>query len=212
MIRLKSFVFGPFQENTYVLWDETKEAVVIDPGNTSSTEHSELKNFILENNLQLKHLWLTHAHIDHINGNRFVFDTWGLLPQVHKNDLPYIKNHKEVAMMYGLPCEESPLPEVFLKEGDAAQFGNSKLEMIFTPGHSPGSITFYCKEQQFIIAGDVLFYGSIGRTDLPGGDHETLINSIKQNLFPLGDDVKVYNGHGQPTTIGFEKENNPFLG
>jgi len=205
MIQLKSFVFGPFQENTYVLWDETLEAVIIDPGNTEADEHEELKNFIEANNLKLKHLWLTHAHIDHINGNRFVFDTWKLLPQVHKLDLPYIERHKQVADMYSLPCEESPLPDFFLKEGETVSFGKSKLEMIFTPGHSPGSITFYCREQKFI------FYGSIGRTDLPGGDYDTLISSIKDNLFPLGDDVKVYNGHGQPTTIGFEKENNPFL-
>ncbi len=211
MIQIKSFVFGPFQENTYVLWDETLEAVVIDPGNSSTSEHLQLKNFINQNNLQLKRLLLTHAHIDHISGNRFVFDTWGFLPEVHKEDLPYVERHKQVADMYGLPCEESPLPKVFLKEGETISFGKSKLEMIFTPGHSPGSITFYCREQKFIIAGDVLFYGSIGRTDLPGGDYNTLINSIKQNLFPLGDDVRVYNGHGQYTTIGFEKDNNPFL-
>ncbi len=211
MIQIKSFVFGPFQENTYVLWDESNEAVVIDPGNNSTSEHQELKNFIGEKKLHLKRLLLTHAHIDHINGNRFVFDTWGFLPEVHKEDVPYVQRHEQVAAMYGLPCEPSPLPEKFLKEGEIVSFGKSKLEMIFTPGHSPGSITFYCKEQKFIIAGDVLFYGSIGRTDLPGGDYDTLISSIKENLFPLGDDVKVYSGHGQPTTIGFERENNPFL-
>jgi glyoxylase-like metal-dependent hydrolase (beta-lactamase superfamily II) len=211
MITIKSFVFGPFQENTYVLWDETKEAVIIDPGNSSVSEHQQLKTFIEAEKLNLKRLILTHAHIDHISGNRFVYDTWKLLPEVHKEDLAYIERHKNVAMMYGLPCEESPLPEKFLKEGETVSFGNSKLEMIFTPGHSPGSITFYCREQNFVIAGDVLFYGSIGRTDLPGGNHDTLINSIKQKLFPLGDDVKVYSGHGPETTIGFEKENNPFL-
>lgn len=211
MIQIKSFVFGPFQENTYVLWDETKEAVVIDPGNISTTENLQLKQFIESNGLALKHLLLTHAHIDHISGNRFVYDTWKLLPEVHREDLGYIERHKAVADMYGLPCEESPLPQKFLKEGEAVSFGNSRLEMIFTPGHSPGSITFYCKEQDFVIAGDVLFYGSIGRTDLPGGNYETLIRSIKEKLFPLGDNIKVYNGHGQSTTIGFERKNNPFL-
>lgn len=211
MIQLHSFCFGPFQENTYVLWDETNEAIIIDPGNSSATEHAQLKNFIESKALQLKRLILTHAHIDHISGNRFVFNTWNLLPEVHKNDLSYILKHKDVAVMYGLPCEESPLPKVFLNEGEVLKFGNSELEMIFTPGHSPGSISFYNKAQKFVIAGDVLFYGSIGRTDLPGGDYDTLINSIKQNLFPLGDDVKVYNGHGQATSIGFEKMNNPFL-
>ncbi len=211
MIQLHSFCFGLFQENTYVLWDETKEAIIIDPGNSSSSEHTQLKKFIEAKELNLKRLILTHAHIDHISGNRFVFDTWKLLPEVHKNDLGYIQKHKDVAMMYNLPCEESPLPEVFLKEGEKLKFGNSEMEMIFTPGHSPGSLTFYSKEQKFMIAGDVLFYGSIGRTDLPGGDHQTLIDSIEQKLFPLGDDVKVYSGHGQATTIGFEKMNNPFL-
>jgi hydroxyacylglutathione hydrolase len=211
MIQIRSFVFGPFQENTYVLWDETNEALVIDPGNSTSSENSELRNFISSNNLKLTRLLLTHAHIDHISGNRYVFDTWNLLPEVHKEDLVYIERHKQVADMYALPCDPSPLPEKFLKEGDTISFGNSKMEMIFTPGHSPGSITFYCKEQKFIIAGDVLFYGSIGRTDLPGGNYDTLISSIKKKLFPLGDDVKVYNGHGPSTTIGFERMNNPFL-
>jgi hydroxyacylglutathione hydrolase len=211
MIQIHSFCFGPFQENTYILWDETKDAIIIDPGNSSSSEHQQLKKFIEEKGLNLKRLILTHAHIDHISGNRFVFDTWKLLPEVHENDLGYIQKHKSVAVMYGLPCEESPLPKTFLKEGEKLKFGNSEMEMIFTPGHSPGSLTFYSKEQKFMIAGDVLFYGSIGRTDLPGGDHDTLISSIKEKLFPLGDDVKVYNGHGQPTSIGFEKMHNPFL-
>ncbi|MGZ3929902.1 MAG: MBL fold metallo-hydrolase, partial [Bacteroidia bacterium] len=143
--------------------------------------------------------------------NRFVYDTWKLLPEVHKNDELYIKKHEEVAMMYGLPFEQSPLPEKFLNEGDSIKFGNSELEMIFTPGHSPGSITFYSKAQKFVVCGDVLFYHSIGRTDLPGGNHNDLINAIRQKLFPLGDDVKVYNGHGPATTIGHEKEFNTFL-
>ncbi|MGZ4036508.1 MAG: MBL fold metallo-hydrolase [Bacteroidia bacterium] len=211
MIQLHSFCFGPFQENTYILWDETKEAVIIDPGNTTASEHSALKAFIGSKGLQLKRLLLTHAHIDHISGNRFVYDTWKLLPEVHKNDELYIKKHEEVAMMYGLPFEQSPLPEKFLNEGDSIKFGNSELEMIFTPGHSPGSITFYSKAQKFVVCGDVLFYHSIGRTDLPGGNHNDLINAIRQKLFPLGDDVKVYNGHGPATTIGHEKEFNTFL-
>lgn len=211
MIQLHSFCFGPFQENTYVLWDETNEAVIIDPGNSSSSESSQLKEFITAKGLQPKHLLLTHAHIDHISGNRFVYDTWKLLPEVHRNDELYIRKHEEVAMMYGLPFEQSPLPESYLEEGELVKFGNSQFEMIFTPGHSPGSITFYSKEQKFIICGDVLFYGSIGRTDLPGGSFDELIHSIKQKLFPLGDDIKVYNGHGPSTTIGHEKEYNSFL-
>lgn len=211
MLNLKSFSFGPFQENTYVLWDETGEAIIIDPGNTSTTEHQRVKSFLSDKNLKLGRLLLTHGHIDHIAGNRFIFDTYNLLPEVNKNDLSLIEKHSAIATMYGLPCEESPLPEKYLNEGDIVKFGKTELEMIFTPGHSPGSITFYNKENKFIICGDVLFYGSIGRTDLPGGNYETLIDSIKDKLFPLGDGIKVYNGHGPATTIGFERENNPFL-
>lgn len=211
MLHLKSFSFGPFQENTYVLWDETEEAVIIDPGNTSSSEHQQVKNFLADKSLVLKRLLLTHGHIDHIAGNRFIFDSYNLLPEVNINDVPLIEKHGAIATMYGLPCEESPLPEKYLNEGDIVKFGKTELEMIFTPGHSPGSITFYSRENNFIICGDVLFYGSIGRTDLPGGNYETLISAIKNKLLTLGDDVKVYNGHGPATTIGFERENNPFL-
>ena len=211
MLQMQIFVFGPFQENTYLLWDETMEGVIIDPGNTSVSDHQELKRFFEEKNINLKKLLLTHGHVDHIAGNKFVNDTYGLLPEVHINDVPLIEKQVSIAMMYGLPCEESPLPEKFLKEGDKIEFGTTVLEMIFTPGHSPGSITFLNKENRFIICGDVLFYGSIGRTDLPGGDYDTLIASIKNKLFPLGDDIKVYNGHGPATTIRFEKANNPFL-
>jgi glyoxylase-like metal-dependent hydrolase (beta-lactamase superfamily II) len=123
----------------------------------------------------------------------------------------FIEKHLSSATMYGLPAQQSPMPETYLKEGDVIEFGNSKLQTIHTPGHSPGSITFYNIEQKFMIAGDVLFYGSIGRTDLPMGNMNDLISSIKNKLFNLGDDMKVYNGHGQSTTIGFEKLHNPFL-
>lgn len=211
MLNLKSFAFGSFQENTYLLWDETDEAVIIDPGNTTSSEHQQLKNFISDKNLKLTRLLLTHGHVDHIAGNKFINDAYGLLPEVNSNDLPLIENQGAIASMYGIPCEISPLPVNFLNEGEQIKFGNTIFEMLFTPGHSPGSITFYNKENNFIICGDVLFYGSIGRTDLPGGDYDTLINAIKTKLFPLGDEVKVYNGHGPATTIGEERMNNPFL-
>lgn len=211
MLHLEIFSFGPFQENTYILWDETGEAIIIDPGNTSTAEHQRVKKFLSDKNLRLKRLLLTHGHIDHIAGNRFIFDTYKLLPESHVNDVALIEKHSAIAIMYGLPCEESPLPEKYLCEGERIKFGNTEMEMIDTPGHSPGSITFYSRENGFIICGDVLFYGSIGRTDLPGGNYETLISSIKDKLFVLGDNVKVYSGHGPTTTIGFERENNPFL-
>jgi hydroxyacylglutathione hydrolase len=211
MITICDFVFGPFQENSYVLYDETRECVIIDPGNNTASEDKKLSDFISENNLIVKRLILTHGHIDHINGNKYVFDTYGLLPEVHQNDVYFIEKHLSSATMYGLPAQQSPMPETYLKEGDVIEFGNSKLQTIHTPGHSPGSITFYNVEQKFMIAGDVLFYGSIGRTDLPMGNMNDLISSIKNKLFNLGDDMKVYNGHGQSTTIGFEKLHNPFL-
>jgi hydroxyacylglutathione hydrolase len=156
-------------------------------------------------------LILTHAHIDHINGNKYVLDTYGLLPEVHKDDLFLIERHAATGAMYGLPVDPSPMPGAFIAEGDVISFGNSKLNVVHTPGHAPGHVTFYNQEQGFMISGDVLFYGSIGRTDLPMGNFDTLIASIKTKLFPLGDDMKVYSGHGPSTTIGFEKMNNPFL-
>lgn len=211
MINVHYFAFGPFQENTYVLWDETKECVILDPGNSNTSENKKLSHFIEEKQLTVKRLILTHAHVDHISGNRYIFDTYGLLPEVHKDDLYFIEKQIPTANMYGIPAEQSPMPVSFINEGDVIKFGNSELNTLHTPGHSPGSISYYSLEDKFIIGGDVLFYGSIGRTDLPLGHHDTLIKSIKEKLFPLGDDMKVYSGHGMPTTIGFERMNNPFL-
>lgn len=211
MINVHYFAFGPFQENTYVLWDETKDCIILDPGNYNATENKKLSDFITQNNLNVKRLILTHAHIDHINGNKYVFDTYGLLPEVHKDDVYFIEKHQASAEMYGLTVVQSPMPKAFINEGDEIKFGNSTLKTLHTPGHSPGSISYYNLEDKFIIGGDVLFYGSIGRSDLPMGNHDTLIKSIKEKLMPLGNEMKVYSGHGMPTTIGFERMNNPFL-
>lgn len=211
MISIHYFTFGPFQENTYILWDETKECVIIDPGNNSSSENEQLSNFISQNHLKPTRLILTHAHVDHINGNKYVFETYNLLPEVHKDDVLFLEKHLATANMYGFNVDPSPMAKTYIKEGDIIQFGNSILNTLHTPGHSPGSITYYNLEFGFMISGDVLFYGSIGRTDLPLGNYETLIDSIKTKLFPLGDHMKVYSGHGPMTTIGFEKMNNPFL-
>lgn len=211
MINIHYFAFGPFQENTYILWDETKECIIFDPGNNNASENKKLSDFISENNLTPKRLILTHAHIDHINGNKYVFDTYNLLPEVHKDDVYFIEKQLASAAAYGLHTEQSPMPTSFINEGDVIKFGNSQLKTLHTPGHSPGSISYYNLEDKFIIGGDVLFYGSIGRSDLPMGNHDTLIKSIKEKLMPLGDDMKVYSGHGTPTNIGFERLNNPFL-
>lgn len=211
MISIKFFVFGPFQENTYILYDETKECIIIDPGCYDNRERAELAGFIEDNKLKPVKLINTHCHLDHVFGNGFVADTYTLKLEINKQDQPVLDSYLMSAKMYGLNAAPSPQPSVFLNEGDTISFGNSILEILFTPGHSPGSITFYNREQQVMIAGDVLFYGSIGRSDLPGGNSATLISSIKNKLFPLGDNYTVYSGHGPSTTIGFERKNNPFL-
>jgi hydroxyacylglutathione hydrolase len=211
MISIQSFVFGPFQENTYILFDETKNCIIIDPGCYDTRERSILESFIRDNKLQPVKLLNTHCHLDHVFGNGFVAEKYNLQLEINKNDQVVLDAYLLMANMYNLNAEPSPQPAVYLNEGDVITFGNSSLEIVFTPGHSPGSITFYNAEQKFMIAGDVLFSGSIGRTDLPGGDYDTLIASIKNKLLPLGDDYKVYNGHGPFTTIGVERKSNPFL-
>lgn len=211
MLYLKSFTFNPFQQNTYLVYDDEGTAHLIDAGNSTAGEHAELKKFIENKKLTLKRFLLTHAHIDHILGARFILDTYGLLPEMHEKEIFFIDRMAQSAGMYSVNFDQAPMPEIFLKEGDVIHLGNYSFECIFTPGHSPGSISFYNKENKLLLGGDVLFRGSIGRSDLPMGDHDTLIRSIKEKLFILGDDVKVYSGHGPSTTIGFEKQNNPFL-
>jgi hydroxyacylglutathione hydrolase len=211
MLYLKSFTVNPFQQNTYILYNEEGSAFIIDPGNSTDSENKMIVNFIAEKKLRLERLLLTHAHIDHVLGNRFIFDTYGLLPEVHEADLYFIERMTQTASMYGVNCEASPLPEKYIQHGDVIQLGTYSLQCIHTPGHSPGSISFFIPESKLLISGDVLFRESIGRTDLPLGDHATLISAIKNKLFVLDEAVKVYSGHGPSTTIGYEKENNPFL-
>lgn len=211
MLYLKTFTFNAFQENTYLVYDDKGEAIIFDPGNSNTTESSLLKNFIEEKKLRLSRLILTHAHLDHILGNRFIFDNYGLLPEVNEQDLFLVEGMMQTANMYGVPADESPLPEKFITEGDRIILGDYTFECLHTPGHSPGSICFYNAQNHFAIVGDVLFYGSIGRTDLPRGNHQDLLNSIQEKLFTLPENVKIYSGHGPSTTIGFEKKNNPFF-
>lgn len=211
MINIQGFTFNPFEENTYILYDETKECVIIDPGCYNTHEREELADFIKSEELKPVKLLNTHCHIDHVLGNSFVAKKYNLQLEIHKEDLEVLHSLPQVSHLYGLNAEESLEPTVFLNEGDSIRFGNSSLEILFTPGHSPGSICFVTPQDKFIIGGDVLFYNSIGRTDLPGGDHETLLASIRKKLFVLDDDFTVFPGHGGETTIGFEKKNNPFL-
>lgn len=211
MINIKQFTFNPYQENTYILFDEVGECVIIDPGMYESSEQNEFVAFIKSAGLKPVMLLNTHCHIDHVLGNKFVFDNWSLKPQFHRGELPVLQAVAGYAPQMGMRYELSPEPEHYLEETGSLTFGNSKLDLIFAPGHSPAHLCFYSEADNFLIGGDVLFYNSIGRTDLPGGNHEQLIQSIKENLFVLPDDCKVFPGHGRSTTIGFEKKTNPFL-
>lgn len=211
MLTIKQFTFSPVQENTYILFNEEKECIIIDPGCYSSQERNQLKDYVVEHGLQPKYLLNTHCHLDHIFGNRFVATTYGLVLHIHPNEEKVLSMGPTFGDMWGLPFQNYEGDLLFLKEGDTIQIGNDLLEILEAPGHSPGSICFYNKKQQFIIGGDVLFNGSIGRTDLPMGDFDTLINSIRTKLWPLPDEVVVYSGHGPTTTIGKEKRSNPFL-
>jgi hydroxyacylglutathione hydrolase len=211
MIQVKTFTFNSFEENTYVLSDETGECIIIDPGCHLPNEEQELSSYIAEHNLNPVKILNTHCHIDHILGNQYVSGKYNLKLSIHKEDEIVLNTSAGVASAYGISMNPSPGADEFLVEGDIVKFGNSELKVLFTPGHSPGSISFYSSDGNFVISGDVLFEMSIGRTDLPGGNYATLMNSIVDKLLPLGDDVKVYSGHGRPTTIGQEKSHNPFL-
>jgi hydroxyacylglutathione hydrolase len=210
MFFVQSFEFNPFQENTYVLYDETGEAVIIDPGCYEQEEKKALDQFVETNKLTVKYLLNTHCHIDHVLGNDHVKEKYKVPFLIHEIELPVLKAVKTYSSNYGFVNYHEVLPDQFLKEGDTVKFGNTQLLVLFLPGHAPGHIGFYCEKEKAIIDGDVLFQHSIGRTDLPGGNFETLINSIHQKLFTLPDDVVVYPGHGDPTTIGEEKISNPF--
>lgn len=212
MMLVAKLTFNPFQENTYVVYDDTKECIIFDPGMYTDEEKNQLSDFIEQNELKPVRLINTHCHIDHVFGNNYVHEKYKIPLEIHEGELPVLEAVPQVCMMYGVPYSDpSPMPERFIKEGDIIEFGNSKLKAIFTPGHSPASLSFYSEDSKQLIAGDVLFYQSIGRTDLPGGDMATLLGSIKDNIFPLGDEVTVYPGHGPKTTVGYERKNNPFL-
>lgn len=213
MLAIHNFTFNAFQENSYILYDkETKECFIIDPGCSSAQEEQELTDYINENQLLPKRLINTHCHIDHILGNLFVSQKYGLELEAHRLEVPVLQSGNQVSQMYGIPYKTSPTITKYLEEGEDLLLSGNRLDILLTPGHSPGSISFYSRESQILISGDVLFQSSIGRTDLPGGDYNTLIGSIATKLLPLPDDVKVYSGHGPATTIGNERKTNPFLG
>lgn len=211
MAEVHSFTFNDFQENTYIVYDETKECVIFDPGCSNRDECMKLVDYIAKNGLTPVRLLNTHCHIDHILGNKFVSKKYNLALEIPEGELVMLQNGTRVAQMYGINYDPSPEPKSLLSEKDIVSFGNTVFELLFCPGHSPASICFFNKNDGFIIGGDVLFYESIGRTDLPGGDHQTLLTSIREKLFTLSDPTKVYPGHGPVTTIGHEKVYNPFV-
>lgn len=212
MTTVQAFTFNTFQENTYILHDETKECIIIDPGCNSAAEKKQLTDFIRNQSLKPVRLLNTHCHIDHIFGNKFISEQYGLGLEIPEGELQWLKGAVVQAQFFGIPYKDhSPMPSKFIELDSSITFGNTKLQVLFTPGHSEASVSFYDATNQYVIAGDVLFRGSIGRTDLPGGDYETLIQSIKTQLLELEDETVVYCGHGPSTTIGLERKTNPFL-
>lgn len=211
MIKVEHFTFNPLAENTYVLSNEKGDALIIDPGCYFTEEERTLQNYITTNGLKPLQLINTHCHLDHVFGNNWVHKTYGLELYIHKNEKPVLETAPAVSNMYGLGFTNYKGLLHYLDEGDEILLGNDKLKILFTPGHSPASICFYCAAQNFIIGGDVLFYESIGRFDLPGGDEQILYKSIREKLYVLPGETIVYPGHGEPTTIAHEKRFNPFV-
>jgi len=209
-MKIKKFTFNSFQENTYIISSE-KKCMIIDPGCYDKQEKSELVNYIEKENIEPTILINTHCHLDHIFGNNFISNKYNLTPKMHPKDLPLLERSIDIAKLYNVKLDPPPLKVDLVKENDIIQLGNTSWEILFTPGHAPGHICLLNTKNKKVIVGDVLFFMSIGRTDLPGGNHSDLINSIKHKLFTLHDNTEVYCGHGNNTTIGFEKINNPFL-
>lgn len=209
---IKKFEFNNFPVNTYLLHDETGEAVLIDCGCMYPEEEAALDRYICENNLKLTRLLCTHLHLDHVMGNSYVYQKYGLKPEAHRGDVEGLPTIEQQALPFGIRLPRPSIPITsFLEEGDVIRFGNSTLSVIHVPGHSPGSVVFFNAKNKAAISGDVLFYNSIGRTDLWGGNYEELIDGIKDKLFTLPDETVVYPGHGPETTIENEKRGNPFL-
>jgi hydroxyacylglutathione hydrolase len=211
MVTIEKFVFNPFSENTYLLYDETIEAIVIDPGCYQNYEEKILSDFLQSKNLKLVKQVFTHCHIDHIFGVNFIHSQFGLTPEIHQKALPFLSGAPQHARMFGFEMPKQVEPKYFLSEGDKVKFGKTELSVVYTPGHADGSVCFINYPQKFVITGDVLFRESIGRTDFPTGDFDVLMESIRTKLFVLDDDFIVYSGHGEETTIGYEKLNNPFI-
>ncbi len=211
MIHVKCFPNNPFQENTYLIYDEDGNTLIVDPGMYSSSEEKAVADFIGEEALTPIRLLNTHCHVDHVLGNRFIYEQFGLLPEFHEEELGVLSDVQVRAPAFGLRYELSPVPEHFLSDRDQIALGDKVFEVILAPGHSPAHLCFYQADAEILIGGDVLFRESIGRTDLPGGNHQQLLENIRSRLFVLPEHTRVFPGHGRETTIGYEKKHNPFL-
>lgn len=211
MLTIRKFTFNPFSENTYVVSDETGDCIIVDPGCYNADERNELDGYISTHHLHPVKLVLTHCHIDHVLGMQHVAEKYGIPIYAHQLAPEVLSMLPQTAMLFGFPSVSAPEPDVLLDEKDTLEFGHTRFQILHCPGHSPDSIVFYQPEEKTALSGDVLFYGSIGRPDLPGGNLETLLSSIRNKLFTLPDEVTVYSGHGPETTIGHEKRTNPFL-
>jgi len=211
MLQIKSFEFSPIQENTYLLYNEFNDCIIIDPGCYFDAEKETLAAFIYDNNLKPVMLLNTHCHLDHVFGNKMVAEKYKLTLQIHEKEKAVLSFAPTSGLMYNMPFDNYTGDVIILNEGDTINLGDDELKILLTPGHSPGSLSFYCQKDKFVISGDALFKNSVGRSDLPGGNHEQLITSIKEKLFTLPDDTIVYSGHGPTTTVGAEKRDNPYL-
>lgn len=211
MLQVHAFTFNPFHENTYVLHNEKKECWIIDPGMHGADEERVLYDFIEQNGLQPQQILNTHAHIDHILGIEGLKQRYAVPFGMHELERPVLANAKGSAMLFGFHFGAIPVPDFFIRENDKIKLGDDELEIRMAPGHSPGSIIFYHAAGSWLIGGDVLFQGSVGRSDLPGGNHEVLMTSIKEQVYTLPDETTVYSGHGPATRVGLEKKTNPFI-
>ena len=206
------FVFNPIQENTYIVWDDTKECIVVDAGNLSAREDKVLAEFIEEQGLKPVLAVNTHCHFDHILGVEFVRSTYGVKFAASSADNAIMLGSKEHCAMFGIEVGDMPTTvDIDLATTNEIHFGNTTLRVIPTPGHTPGCVSLYHEESKSLFTGDTLFRESIGRTDLPGGDYPTIMRSILNNILPLGDEVTIYPGHSDKSTIGHESLYNPFV-
>lgn len=211
MLQLQSFAFNPFSENTYVVYNEHENAFIIDPGNFSEHETKALENFISENGLNIKNIILTHAHIDHVLGLQWAYDKFKVPVIMHEAEKEILDRNPMSARQFGFFFKPFEGEIHFISENEILKLDEDELKVYHVPGHSPGHVAYHCENQKFVISGDVLFQGSVGRTDLYKGNHQQLLETIRTKLFTLSDETEVFSGHGNPTTVGFEKNYNPFF-